>query len=329
MCDNLYKELIKRNYEVEYIKIPFKWYPPEEIINNSLIWRLLDLSESDGVNIDCVIATKFPSYLVKHPNKVVWLLHQHRVAYDLAYTEFDDLLNRGNIGEIVRKKIRYMDNKCLDESKKIYTIAQNVTDRLRRYNGIAAETLYHPPPLIDKYYCEDYRNYIFYPSRLDPLKRQDLIIESMRYIKNDIRLVIAGSGPRLENYGKLARDLNVEDKIDFLGYVSEEQLLDLYANTFCVPYVPRDEDLGYVTLESFLSKKPVITCIDSGGPLEFVEDNRNGFVLEPDPKKIAEKIDFIYENGLSKKMGENGYNKIKSMNLSWDNVVKKLLENVE
>lgn len=329
LCDNLYNELIKRNYDVEYIKIPFKWYPPEEIINNSLAWRLLDLSESDGVKIDCVIATKFPTYLVKHPNKIVWLLHQHRIAYDLAYTEFDDMQNKGKAGEIVRKKIKYMDNKCLKESKQLYTISQNVADRLWRYNGIAGETLYHPPPLVGKYYCENYDDYIFYPSRLDPLKRQDLIIESMKYVESNIRLKIAGSGKMADNYVKLARTHNVDDRIDFLGRVSEEKLLNLYANSFCIPYVPRDEDLGYITLESFLSKKPVITCIDSGGPLEFVEDNVNGFVLEPDPKKIAERIDFIYENELSKNMGEKGYDKIKSMNLSWDNVVMNLLENVE
>lgn len=329
LCDNLYKELIGRGHEVEYVRIPFKWYPPEEIINNSLVWRLLDLSESNGENIDCVIATKFPSYLVKHKNKVVWLLHQHRIAYDLAYTEFDDMANKGTIGEIVREKIRYMDNKCLGESKKIYTIAKNVTDRLWRYNGIVGETLYHPPPLTGKYYCEDYADYIFYPSRLDPLKRQDLVIESMKYVKNNIKLKLAGSGTKLEDYVKLAKDLKVEDKIDFLGYVPEEQLLDLYANSLCVPYVSLDEDLGYVTLESFLSKKPVITCIDSGGPLEFVENNVNGFILDPDPKKIAKKIDLIYDDGLSKKMGESGYNKLKSMNLSWDNVVKNLLENVK
>lgn len=326
LCDNLYNELIRRNYEVEYVRIPFKWYPPEEIINNSLVWRLLDLSESNGTKIDCVIATKFPSYLVKHQNKVVWLLHQHRTAYDLAYTEFDDLLN--NNGEIIKKKIHYMDNKYLKETNKLYTIAQNVTDRLWKYNGIASETLYHPPPQMGKYYCEDYDNYIFYPSRLDHLKRQGLIIESMKYIKNNIRLKIAGTGPKRDDYVKLAEELKVNDKIDFLGYVSEERLLNLYANALCVTYVPVDEDLGYITLESFLSKKPVITCVDSGGPKEFVEDGVNGFILEPNPKKIAEKIDLIYENGLSKKMGDVGYKKITSMDLSWDKVVNKLLENV-
>lgn len=117
-CDSIYRELIRRGHEVEYIKIPYKWYPPQEIINHCLAWRLLDLTESNGKKIDGVIATKFPSYVVKHQNKVVWLLHQMRSAYDLAHTTFDDLAPYGKIGEIIREKIYSMDKSCLEESKK-------------------------------------------------------------------------------------------------------------------------------------------------------------------------------------------------------------------
>jgi len=324
LCDNLYTQLIKRNYEVEYVRIPFKWYPPQEIINNSLAWRLLDISESNGTKIDGIIATKFPSYLIKHQRKVVWLVHQHRAAYDYAYTKFDDLLTYDSIGEIVRRKIINMDNKCLVESKKTYTISQNVTNRLWKYNRIKSNVLYPPPPLLGQYRCEDYEDYIFYPSRLDPLKRQDLIIKSMRFVKSNLRLKIAGEGPLLNDYKKLSKDLKVEDKIDFLGRVTDEDMVKLYSDAFCVAYTPYDEDLGFVTMESFLSRKPVITCSDSGGPLEFVEEGISGYITEPDPKKLASKIDLLYTNGSSEVLGENGYNKLKEINLSWDKVVDSL-----
>ena len=324
--DNLYNELIKRGYEVEYIKIPFKWYPPQEILNHSLVWRLLDLTESNGTKIDGVIATKFPSYLVRHQNKVVWLLHQHRSAYDWAHTEFDDLIPYGKIGEIVREKIYFMDKKYLNEAKKVYTNSQNVANRLWQYNKIKGEALYHPPPFMGRYYSEAYEDYIFYPSRIDLVKRQYIVIKSMKYIKSPLKLKIAGTGPQLTRYKKLAKKLKIDDKVEFLGHVSDEELLDLYANAFCITYLPVDEDMGYVTLEAFMSKKPVITCNDSGGTLEFVENNVNGYITEPVPEKVAEKIDRLYEAGLSKKFGENGYTKINNTNLSWDNVIKKLLE---
>jgi glycosyltransferase involved in cell wall biosynthesis len=326
LCDNLYNELIKRNYDVEYIKIPFKWYPPQEVINNCLIWRLLDLTESYGSKIDGVIATKFPSYLVRHPNKVAWLLHQHRSAYNLAFTEFDDLSPYGKIGEIVRSKIYKIDKISMKEQKKIYTISNKVADRLWKYNKIRGDVLYHPPPLFGRYKCDNYEDYIFYPSRLDATKRQDLVIKSMKHVRSVIKLKIAGTGPQLESYRKLAKELGLEKRIEFMGHVSNEELIDLFANAFAVIYTPHDEDLGYVTLEGFLSKKPVITCTDSGGSLEFVDDGVNGLIAEPEPEKIAKKIDLLYERGLNKSFGVSGYNKIINMNLTWDHVIKKLLD---
>ena len=325
LCDNLYNEMIKRDYEIEYIRIPFKWYPPQEIISNSLIWKLLDLSESNGSKIDGVITTKFPSYLVTHQNSVVWLIHQHRSAYDKAYTQFDDLIPYDKYGDIVRKKIHKMDNQSLKSAQKVYTISQNVTNRLLKYNNIKGTTLYPPPPLMGKYYCKNYDEYILYPSRLDSLKRQDLVIKSMKYVKSDIRLKIVGEGPELMVYKKLASEYNVNKKIDFCGKVSEQELLDLYANASCVVYTPYDEDLGFVTMESFFSKKSVITCSDSGGSLEFVDDGINGYIAEPRPEEIAKKIDLMIQNATSRQMGERGYDKIIKLNLSWDSVIKKLV----
>jgi glycosyltransferase involved in cell wall biosynthesis len=328
-CDNLCRELINRGHVVEHVKLPFKWYPPQEIISHALMWRLLDLSESNGYKIDGVIATKFPSYMVRHTNKVVWLLHQYRAAYDRAFTEFDDLLPYGKMGDIIRKKIYYMDKKYLAESKKIFTNAQNTADRLLKYNKLHGEVLYHPPPLMGRYYCDDYRDYIFYPSRIDSMKRQELMIRSMKHISSELRLKVAGTGPHLNDCMKLAKNIGVGDRVDFLGYVPDEQLLDLYANSSCVAYVPVDEDFGYVTLEGFLSKKPVVTCEDSGGPLEFVDDSVNGYVAKPDPKDIARKVNYLYDNQLCNRFGEKGYSKIKSMNLSWDRVIDRLVEAIE
>jgi glycosyltransferase involved in cell wall biosynthesis len=326
LCDNLYNELIARNHEVEYVKIPFKWYPPQEIINNSLVWRLLDLTESNGKKIDGVITTKFPSYVVRHPGKITWLFHQHRPAYDLAFSEYDDLAPHQALGEIVRKKIVSIDNMSLKESRKIFSISKNVTNRLDKFNHISSEVLYPPPPFNGRYYCKNFDNYILYPSRLDPKKRQELVIKSMKFVNSDLRLKIVGTGPHQEYLKSVAKEYGVEERIEFLGFVPDSELLDLYANALCIPYTPLDEDLGYVAMESILSKKPIITCTDSGGSLEFIENGVNGYVVEPTPKKIGESINKIFDDGSARKMGEIGYKKFKNNLLSWDIVIKKLLD---
>ncbi len=323
--ETLYKEMLKRNYDVEYVNIPFKWYPPQQIVKSALAWRLLDLTESDGKKIDLAICTKFPSYLIKHPNKVAWIFHQHRPAYDLKNTEYDDLKIHPD-GEKVRKMIINMDNKAFKELKKIFTNSKNVSDRLKKYNGVDSEALY--PPLKDegKYYNKSYGDYVLCVSRLDVLKRQDLLIKAMRHVRSDVKCKIVGVGPAMQEYVDLTNRLKLSDRVEFLGYVDDEKLFDLYAGAFAVFFAPFNEDYGYVTVESFRSKKPVITLNDSGGPLEFVENGINGFVTSNNPKEIAEKLQLLYENkNLAEQMGCAGEMKINRLNITWDNVIKKLV----
>lgn len=325
LSETLVEELIKRNHEVECVNIPFKWYPPKEIIKHGLLWRLMDITESNGTKIDLVICTKFPSYIVRHQNKVVWLFHQHRFAYDLYNTEYCDLKHFPD-GEYVRNKLIDMDNISLKESKKIFTISKNVSNRLKRYNGLNSEFLYPPPADAEKFHCNDYGDFIICPSRLDRIKRQDLLIQSMKYVKSKIKCKIVGKGPMKGEYVALVKKLNLEDKVEFLDNTDRNDLIELYANALAVFFAPVDEDYGYITVESLLSRKPVITAPDSGGPLEFVENMVSGYVVPVEPREIAKKIDYLYENkDVAKKMGIEGFNCLKKMDISWDNIIRKLV----
>ena len=78
--ETLVSELQKRDHEATLVTIPFKWYPGTRVLTQAFLWRLLDLEESNGRKIDLVVGTKFPSYAVRHPNKVIWCVHQFRQA---------------------------------------------------------------------------------------------------------------------------------------------------------------------------------------------------------------------------------------------------------
>ena len=123
--------------------------------------------------------------------------------------------------------------------------------------------------------------------RLETVKRAHLAIEAMARVDCPIELRLAGEGTQRANLEALASRLGVSDRVRFLGAVDDETLLGLYADALAVVYVPYDEDFGYVTLEGFLARKPVITAADSGGPLEFVVDDVNGAVVAPDADAIA------------------------------------------
>lgn len=323
--ETLYKEMLKRGYDVDFINIPFKWYPPQQIVKSALAWRLLDLTEYDGKKIDLAICTKFPSYMIKHPNKVAWIFHQHRPAYDLKDTIYDDIKHYPE-GEKTRQMIINMDNTVLKELRKIYTNSKTVSRRLKKYNNTDSEHLYPPLKNEEKYYCKSYGDYILAVSRLDVLKRLDFLIKAMEYTKTDVKCKIAGTGPAMKDLIDLTKKLKLTDKVEFLGYVDDEKLYDLYANALTVYFAPFNEDYGYVTIESFRSKKSVITLNDSGGPLEFVENGINGFIASNDPREIADKIDLLYgDKSLAERMGNDGETKIGKLNITWDNVIKKLV----
>ena len=321
--DALYHELRRRGYVVEVLRVPFTWMPKTEIVKNCLAWRLITPTARGGEPVDLVIATKFPSYCVQHPNKVTWLLHQFREAYDLygtPYSIFDDTPEDDRI----RQLIYHIDNTILPESRRIFTNAQNTANRLAKYNGVHGEALYHPPKHVGRYRHEQYGGYIFTAGRLELLKRNDLLLQAMARVQTPVKCLIAGEGRDRERLERMAEELGIADRVRFLGFVSDEQLLDLYANALAVYYAPLDEDYGYITLEGFFSRKPVLTLHDAGGPLEFVRHDENGYVIYNGPEEIAGHIDQLYaDRALCAELGERGYQTVKD--ISWDHVVEALL----
>jgi len=323
--ESLRRELVKRGFEADVVTMPFKWYPHSRIIEGVLTWRLLDLTESNGEKIDMVIATQFPSYTLKHPNKVVWLIHQFRQVYDLYGTQYSDFANTPEDRRI-RDLIHAIDNRTLGEARRIYTNAQNTANRLARYNGLQGEALYHPPKLDEFYHNESYGDYVLSVSRLDSMKRVDLLVKAMQHTRSGIRCLIAGTGPEEKSLQRLVEKLRLGDKVRLLGYVDDRRQVKLYANCMAVFYAPYDEDYGYVTLEAFRSRKPVVTASDSGGPLEFVENERTGYVCDStNPRQMASKLDHLFTHrNLCPTLGEAGYNKVKG--ITWDYVIARLTE---
>jgi glycosyltransferase involved in cell wall biosynthesis len=324
LVTELAQSLKSRGFLVDVVNVPFKWYPVQDIVKQALIWRFAEVTESNGVPIDMVIPTKFPSYLVRHPLKVTWLFHQHREVYDLYGTPYCSFTDDPEEQEI-RQAIMRMDNKTLRESRRMFTISKNVSARLERFNGISSEPLYPPPHFAGRYREGEFGDYVLYAGRLDPLKRVDLLVESFRYADAGARLVVAGRGPQLENLERQVERLELSDRVRFAGFVPEPDLLDLYSGAFGVVYAPVDEDYGYVTVEAFLSGKPVVTCRDSGGTLEFVEDGVSGLVVDPEPRAIAEAVNRLFgDRRRAKEMGAAGRPRVSG--ISWDHVIDRLTE---
>jgi glycosyltransferase involved in cell wall biosynthesis len=323
LVGELRQNLERRGFRVDVANVPFKWYPVSELVRQGLAWRLLDVTESNGIPVDLVIPTKFPSYLVRHPRKVAWLFHQHREVYDLYGTPYCSFTDSPD-DQQVREAIQRMDTAALGECRRIHTISRNVADRLGQWNGLAGLPLYPPPQHLGRYRNEGFGDYLFYAGRLDRLKRLELAVEALARTSTSVRLKIAGSGPVEGELRKQIERLGLADRVDLLGYVSADALLELYAGCRGAYYAPLNEDYGYVTVEAFLSGKPLVTTRDAGGPLEFVTDGANGFVAEPEPGAIAAAIDrlFALPARQLEEMGQAG--RVRVQDITWDHVIDEL-----
>jgi glycosyltransferase involved in cell wall biosynthesis len=323
--EGLRRAFVNAGYNAEVAALPFKWYPPSEIMRGALAWRMLDVTESNGKPVDLVVGMKFPAYTVAHPRKVLWVIHQYRSAYNLWGTPFDDLSTYPD-GARVRDLVRHCDERFIPEARKVFANSRTVAERMLRYNRIESEPLYHPPPRAAALRAGTQGDYVFYPSRLEPQKRQELLIEAMYFTRTPVRVVLAGSAQDVGRYESMVKHLGVGDRVSLRGFVAEDELIELYANALGVCYLPFDEDYGYVTLEGMLSSKPVVVPRDGGGATEFVEHDSEGFISDPDPRALAECLDQLYaDRERARRMGERGREKLLALNLSWENVVEKII----
>jgi len=293
LTDRLVAELRARGHEADLVTIPFKWYPGTRVLTQAFLWRLVDLDEADGGPIDLVVATKFPSYLVRHANKRVWLVHQFRQAYELDGTELGQFGDSAD-ERALRRKVQALDRVALGEATRLFATSRNVADRLQGSTGLDAEVLPHPPQELD-YRCDGYGEFVLSVNRLDRAKRIDLLLEAAA-LDTSLEVVVAGDGPDRERLEALARAHGLDGRARFAGRVSADELADLYGRCLAVYYAPVDEDFGMVPFEAFLSEKPVLTTTDAGGPLEIVADGRTGLVVSPEAAELARAAGWLREH---------------------------------
>lgn len=311
--DGLVGGLNKLGCKAEIISIPADEPDFESIIDNYDRCARLDLSE-----FDVVISTKAPTYVVDHPNHVLYLVHTVRVFDDMFERVFN---NPTKVHYEQRAQIHARDFAAFSKVKARFAIGHEVAERLFRWRGLNAEVL-HPPLGFSEFKCNKSEDYFFLPGRLHDWKRVDLVIKAILQSKLPMRLKIAGTG---EAEAKLKDIANGDPRIEFLGRIDDANLVNLYSRCIAVPFTPAHEDYGYITLEAFASKKPVITCNDSGEPARIVENGLSGLICNPDPFQICQAMESLFTNRESSaSMGDHGFTWVSGMD--WSRVASKLLK---
>jgi glycosyltransferase involved in cell wall biosynthesis len=256
---------------------------------------------------------------------------ERRDSLDVFFEELNELQLKAKStsdffqfpGSLIREIVHFLDGISLSQQEiiKYAAISKNVASRQNYFPLNSTIKVIYPPSNLSSFYTCSY-DYLFTVSRLDSAKRISLLIQTMQYVKTNIELRIAGTGPDAEALQEMARG---DDRIIFLGFVNDKDVIDLYANALAVLYVPYDEDYGLVTIEAMMSGKPVLTTIDSGGPNEFVKNGETGYSVPPNPQTLAECIDYLCEHrNEARQMGLTARKLVSEIN--WGNAVNQLLD---
>ena len=325
LADSLVHQLELEGHRAENLRIPFQWQPAEVIPSQMLLVRSLEL-----YNVDRVIALKFPAYLIRHPHKTVWLLHQYRQAYDLLGTGMSNVEVKENI--YIRTIIKNADSEALLESKAIYCNSPTTQERLNKFNNIQSKVLYPPVNNPESFQNLPSEGYVFAGGRVNEMKRQHLLIEAVARAPSSVKLVVAGPiesttyASRLrelvEKYGLQGRvtlDLRMLTRAEYADYVNRSS---------AVAYVPIDEDsLGYVAMEAATAAKPVITASDSGGVLGLVIGGETGWVVPPVSETLCGAlIEACNSAVLTKGRGDATRARWMSMGITWRHTIETLLK---
>jgi glycosyltransferase involved in cell wall biosynthesis len=322
--DHLVSNMRLQGIEAEAMSIPFTWDPAERLIEEMWIARTLEVS-----NADRVIALKFPAYLIRHPDKVLWVLHQYRQAYDLWDA------NQSNIpktprGDEIRSMIGHADATAFAEAKALFTLSPTGRDRLRRYNGVDATILPQPLNDAEMFVGGPAEGYIFAGGRVGRAKRQALLVEALQHAPN-VRLIIAGPPDQETDAAELRRlaaRCGVEDRLTLdLRFLPRGELATLVNNASAAAYIPFDEDsVGYVTMEAFQAGKPVVTTSDAGGVLEIVRNGETGVVTEPNAQALGAALSAVANDpARAARLGMAGRQVLKERGLTWPQTIERLL----
>jgi glycosyltransferase involved in cell wall biosynthesis len=328
-AENLNEGLVRaiRRYvpdvAVDLVQLPFRHYPEQRLITEMMTWRLIDISQVNGERVDLVIATKFPSYAARHPNKVLWLVHQYRQAYDLAGTIYDQP-QLTEVEQAARAKLRVLDHKFISECVGRFAISETVSDRLMRYNQLLSIPLWPPSLMQERIHTGPYSDKVIFFGRLDANKRASLLLDAAKLVP-EATVVIYGAGPEEGKLRLQMERLGLSSRCRLAGHVPEEELIEALSRARAVFYGPYDEDYGYATIEAFLAEKPVITCSDSGEAARIVARTGGGWVVEPVATSIAAALmeAYVHSDNQLAALGRAGASFARR--LSWQHVVDELV----
>ncbi len=276
ICD--YDERVNPSYPGIEDMIELDRIPHPDSFSRKYFEIMNTMTKRKDIDGDFILySTSMPLFRIKKdPTPYMYMCHTpERGFYDLKDLLISQLREWGFPKyQIAYLLLLYRKNqdwklftRCVNNMQ-VVTNSELVGDRYERIYGKRPRRSVGAPIRTSKFKWREPEDFYFTAGGLRPNKRVDMQIEA--FAGTGERLVIAGDGPEREKLEKLAGSAGAD--VEFLGRISEEELVDMYSRCKAFIFSAIDEDFGMVPLEAMASGKPVL-CVNEGGPLEYLNDN--------------------------------------------------------
>lgn len=318
------KQIKDDNFNVHVIKKSFIY--PFSI--PSVTWRLRrkileiapDIIHAQGTIVSystaaALVRNKYPTLLTVHGIVSKEIKYSKGVAF--FYRRLFTLPNE-----------RYVLSKVPDIvvcSPQMKELIRNLTNSKIHVlpNGIDFEDILN----IGPYETVEYPS-ILYLGNLSKIKGIDVLLKAVPIIRKKIpnlHIYIAGSGTEEEELKKLVKELNIEENVKFLGFISDDEKYSYYKSADVCVFPSIYEPFGIVLLEAMACGKPVVASNVGGIPFVVV-DGKTGLVFESgNVNDLAEKVVILLKNKkLREKMGDAGKERAKEF--TWDKIAEQTVD---
>ena len=242
--------------------------------------------------------------------------------------------------------LRSYEKKLMNRSDALIAVSKYTVNELTDLYGISTDKIHviyngvdiqkftprqNKTELREQFGLEPNKKIVLFVGRLYHRKGLELLLRSIPPVLeqfSNVTFVISGTGfkEKEESLKNIAKELNIENDVKFLGYVADEKLPELYstADIFVLPAIY--ENFPFAILEAQSTALPVIST-NVGGIPEFLENEKNGFLIEPgDEPMLTQKLLALLQNpNLVKKMGDLGRKMIEEQ-LSWDIITNQVID---
>ena len=254
-------------------------------------WEELDLTSYDLVVSSCMSCCKG---VITRPDAIhVCYCHSPiRYVWDLYhdYARHTDPVRRAAMRRII-PRVRQWDFVAAQRVDYFVANSAYIAKRIKKFYRREAKVI-HPASPVSAAEPREPDDYYLVVSRFVSYKRVDLAIRACNALGRKLKVV--GSGGEMEEQ---LREI-AGPTIEFMGYVTDEQMADLYAGARAFLF-PGVEDFGLTPVEAMSAGVPVL-ALGQGGALETVQDGRTGrFFYEQTPEAMAACIEEFERDGVN------------------------------